>query len=69
MAFEIPAVDEDKSIIKKHPPKRLQKLEDMQVDAGNVSEEALAEKQAEAERRRQQVRSSDLCIVHYTLLV
>ena len=55
LAFEIPASDgEDSSIIKKHPPKRLQKLEEMQNGAG-LSEEALAERQAEADKRRKEV--------------
>lgn len=59
MAFDIPFVDEDTpstdgSIVKKHPPKRLQRLEEQQQNVAPVSLEELQEKQQEAENRRLQ---------------
>jgi hypothetical protein len=50
MAFEVPATEE--SIIRKHPPRRLQRLEDQQIA---LSHELLDEKQEEARQRRFQV--------------
>lgn len=55
MAFVIPFEDEpsEESIIKKHPPKRLQRLEE---NAGPLPTlEEITEKQAVVEMRRQQV--------------
>ena len=51
VAFEVPATNA--SIVKKHPPKRLMKLEDQQNV--NITHETIEEKQAEAERRRKEV--------------
>ncbi|GLG93201.1 Uncharacterized protein GBIM_00667 [Gryllus bimaculatus] len=50
MAFEVPVNEE--SLIRKHPPKRLQRLEDQQI---MLTHELLDEKQAEAEQRRLQI--------------
>ena len=50
LAFEVPASEE--SIIRKHPPRRLQRLEDQQLA---LSHELLDEKQEEARQRRFQV--------------
>lgn len=56
MAFDIPFNDEDEpidaSIVKKHPPKRLQRLEEQQQNTAPVSLKELEEKQQEAENRR-----------------
>lgn len=55
MSFEIAFEDDvEDSIIKKHPPKRLQKLEEQQ-NVQEISLEKLQEKLDEAEIRRQQV--------------
>lgn len=59
MAFDIPFADDDTpstdgSIVKKHPPKRLQRLEEQQQNVAPVSLEELQEKQQEAENRRLQ---------------
>ncbi|XP_014273310.1 uncharacterized protein [Halyomorpha halys] len=54
LAFEVPLHDdEEDNVIKKHPPKRLQRLEDQQLPP--LTHEALDEKQAEAEQRRLQI--------------
>jgi hypothetical protein len=50
LAFEVPVAGE--SIIRKHPPRRLQRLEDQQI---TLSHELLDEKQEEAKQRRFQV--------------
>jgi hypothetical protein len=50
LAFEVPVAEE--SIIRKHPPRRLQRLEDQQIA---LSHELLDEKQEEAKQRRFQV--------------
>lgn len=50
LAFEVPATEE--SIIRKHPPRRFQRLEDQQMI---LSHELLDEKQEEARQRRFQV--------------
>ncbi|XP_075227583.1 uncharacterized protein LOC142328025 [Lycorma delicatula] len=60
LAFEVPLHDDSEdnnssSLIKKHPPKRLQRLEDQQITP--LTHELLDEKQAEAEQRRQQILS------------
>ncbi|KAJ9582482.1 hypothetical protein L9F63_003175, partial [Diploptera punctata] len=52
LAFEVPVSEE--SIIRKHPPKRFQRLEDQQV---TLSHELLDEKQEEAKQRRFQILS------------
>ncbi|KAI4458657.1 hypothetical protein MML48_7g00015223 [Holotrichia oblita] len=56
LSFEIPADDDQggDSIIKKHPPKRFQKLEDQQTHP-TLSLVKLQEKLDEAEIRRQQI--------------
>ncbi|GJQ74363.1 hypothetical protein Trydic_g21239 [Trypoxylus dichotomus] len=55
LSFEIPADGENsESIIKKHPPKRFQKLEDQQTNP-TLSLVKLQEKLDEAEIRRQQI--------------
>ncbi|KDR17661.1 hypothetical protein L798_08371 [Zootermopsis nevadensis] len=52
MAFEVSVTEE--SIIRKHPPRRLQRLEDQQMA---LSHELLDEKQEEAKQRRFQILS------------
>nr|CAD7259314.1 unnamed protein product [Timema shepardi] len=52
MAFEVPVKEE--SLIRKHPPKRFQKLEDQQMTTP-LSKEMLDERQAEARSRRIQI--------------
>ncbi|XP_023722196.1 uncharacterized protein LOC111872472 isoform X2 [Cryptotermes secundus] len=52
LAFEVPVAQE--SIIRKHPPRRLQRLEDQQI---TLSHELLDEKQEEAKQRRFQILS------------
>ncbi|KAF5286149.1 hypothetical protein FQR65_LT12907 [Abscondita terminalis] len=54
MSFDIPFEEEGESIIKKHPPKRFQKLEDDQLSSP-LSLNQLQEKLDEAELRRQQI--------------
>ena len=46
------AIQDDESLIKKHPPRRLQRLEDQQQ---SLTHELIDEKQAEAEQRRNNV--------------
>lgn len=59
LSFDIPFEEaESESIIKKHPPKRFQKLEDQQTSP-TVSLIRLQEKLDEAELRRQQVNKTD----------
>ncbi|XP_067013232.2 factor associated with metabolism and energy [Anabrus simplex] len=50
MAFEV--IVNNESLIRKHPPRRLQRLEDQQV---TLTHQLLDEKQAEAEQRRNQI--------------
>lgn len=65
LAFEVPLHDaEEDNVIKKHPPKRLQRLEDQQLPP--LTHEALDEKQAEAEQRRLQVLIS--CWIKLTIV-
>lgn len=52
-AFEVSLSDESESIIKKHPPKRLQRLVDAPSTQTTIEE--LEEKLANAEIRRNQV--------------
>ncbi|CAL8103346.1 unnamed protein product [Orchesella dallaii] len=54
VAFEVPA-EEDASLIKKHPPRRLRQLEERPTEATSVTQEALEEKVALANERRNQV--------------
>ncbi|XP_042865435.1 uncharacterized protein LOC122249015, partial [Penaeus japonicus] len=54
VAFEVGETNENgESLIKRHPPKKFQKLEDLQQPA--LTQEQLEEKQAVAERRRQEI--------------
>ncbi|XP_018025530.1 uncharacterized protein LOC108681067 isoform X2 [Hyalella azteca] len=58
LAFEVAAVGEGgESLIKRHPPKKFQKLEEQQSSDTNITQELLEEKQAIAERRRKQILS------------
>lgn len=57
VAFEVPKADEDEaaqadSIIQAHPPRRLRRLEDEQI---NLSQEELERRHALAEQRRLEV--------------
>ncbi|KAF2361107.1 Protein of unknown function DUF4619, partial [Trinorchestia longiramus] len=58
LAFEVPALDNGggDSLIKRHPPKKFQKLEEQLSDA-NITQELLEEKQAIAEKRRKEILS------------
>ena len=54
LAFEVAAEDpKPESLIKRHPPKKFQKLEEQQSEA-NITQELLEEKQAIAEKRRKE---------------
>lgn len=59
VAFEIPIdpvvtdAADDESIVKKHPPKRLARLEEQRASIPTVDD--IKEKQAEAEKRRQEI--------------
>lgn len=57
IAFEVPAEEGDASLIKKHPPRRLRQLEERPPDATTVTQEALEEKVALANERRNQVKA------------
>lgn len=54
LSFDIAFEDDNESIIRKHPPKRFQKLEEQQTSP-NLSLTRLQEKLDEAEIRRQQI--------------
>lgn len=55
VAFEVSNTNENgESLIKRHPPKKFQKLEDLQQGPA-LTQEQLEEKQAIAERRRQEI--------------
>ncbi|XP_022904389.1 uncharacterized protein [Onthophagus taurus] len=54
LSFEVPMLKESESIIKKHPPRRFQKLEEQQTSP-SLSLVKLREKLDEAEIRRQQI--------------
>ncbi|KAK5650258.1 hypothetical protein RI129_001287 [Pyrocoelia pectoralis] len=54
LSFDISFENEDESIIRKHPPRRFQKLEDDQLSS-SLSLDRLQEKLDEAEVRRQQI--------------
>ncbi|XP_067143058.1 stathmin domain-containing protein 1 [Centruroides vittatus] len=53
VAFEIP-MEENESVVKKHPPKRLQKLEE-QAQQSSIKIADIEEKQQKAEERRQEI--------------
>jgi len=57
LAFEVPIFDNPESLIKKHPPKRLQKLGEVDgpEDISNLTHKELDERQKEAERRRRAI--------------
>ncbi|KAK7604011.1 hypothetical protein V9T40_004284 [Parthenolecanium corni] len=56
IAFEVPIHDEDEgNLIKKHPPKRLLKLEEQQTSPPVLTHKMLQDKLAEAEQRRMQI--------------
>ncbi|XP_068202129.1 chemotaxis regulatory protein ChePep isoform X2 [Palaemon carinicauda] len=58
VAFEVATPEEEgDSLIKRHPPKKFQRLEDQQQQASELTQELLEEKQVEAERRRQEILS------------
>ena len=59
VAFEVPA-EEDASLIKKHPPRRLRQLEERPLDTCAITQEALEEKVALANERRNQVKHEKL---------
>ncbi|XP_071515584.1 uncharacterized protein [Panulirus ornatus] len=54
VAFEVGPTDASDSLIRRHPPRKFQKLEDQQ-QGDPLTQEKLVEKQAEAERRRQEI--------------
>lgn len=54
MAFEVGPPDASDSLIRRHPPRKFQKLED-QPQGNVITQEKLEEKQAIAERRRQEI--------------
>lgn len=60
IAFSVPLTDDEESLVKKHPPKRLRMLEGQQSPP--LTREMLTEKLAEAEQRRQQVIRSYLVL-------
>lgn len=53
IAFSVPLTEEEESLVKRHPPKRFRMLEGQKSPP--LTNEALQEKLAEAELRRQQV--------------
>ncbi|CAH0767651.1 unnamed protein product [Bemisia tabaci] len=53
VAFEVPLEEGEESLVKKHPPKRLQRLEDQQ--SPNITAKDIESKLAEAEQRRLQI--------------
>ncbi|KAL4143837.1 hypothetical protein QTP88_006101 [Uroleucon formosanum] len=55
VAFSVPLTEEEESVVKKHPPKRLRMLEGQQSPP--LTHEMLLEKLADAENRRQQILS------------
>ncbi|XP_027844223.2 uncharacterized protein LOC114124962 isoform X1 [Aphis gossypii] len=55
IAFSVPLTEEEESVVKKHPPKRLRMLEGQQSPP--LTHEMLLEKMADAENRRQQILS------------
>ncbi|XP_042243275.1 uncharacterized protein LOC121880195 isoform X3 [Homarus americanus] len=55
VAFEVGPADSSESIIRRHPPRKFQKLEELQQESSSLTQEKLEEKQATAERRRQEI--------------
>ncbi|XP_025410932.1 uncharacterized protein CCDC198-like [Sipha flava] len=53
IAFSVPLTEEEESLVKRHPPKRFRMLEGQKSPP--LTSEALQEKLAEAEQRRQQI--------------
>lgn len=53
IAFSVPLTEEEESLVKRHPPKRFRMMEGQKSPP--LTNEALQEKLAEAEMRRQQV--------------
>lgn len=58
----MPAEEGDASLIKKHPPRRLRQLEERPPEATSITQEALEEKVAQANERRNQVEKIQLLI-------
>ncbi|XP_045137744.1 uncharacterized protein LOC123520014 isoform X2 [Portunus trituberculatus] len=54
VAFEVGPPDASESLIRRHPPRKFQRLEDQQ-QGNTITQEKLEEKQATAERRRQEI--------------
>lgn len=61
IAFSVPLTEEEESLVKRHPPKRLRMLEGQKSPP--LTNEALQEKMAEAEQRRQQVRRKKIILL------
>lgn len=57
VAFNVPLAEDEDSVVKKHPPKRLRMMEGQQSPP--LTHEMLLEKLADAEQRRQQVTSRE----------
>lgn len=55
LAFEVPVHENEESIIKKHPPKRLRRLEEQQQDPKDLTHQLIDEKQSVAEARRKEI--------------
>ncbi|XKL61629.1 hypothetical protein PGB90_001462 [Kerria lacca] len=55
VAFVVPLNDTDESLVKKHPPKRFQRLEEQQISPPVITHKMLQDKLAEAEQRRLQI--------------
>ncbi|XP_050442569.1 uncharacterized protein CCDC198-like isoform X2 [Adelges cooleyi] len=53
VAFNVPLSEEEESVVKKHPPKRLRMLEEQ--NSPPLTHEMLLEKLAEADQRRLQI--------------
>lgn len=58
VAFSVPLTEDEDSVVKKHPPKRLRMLEEQ--NSPPLTHQMLLEKLADAEQRRQQVRKSSI---------
>lgn len=59
IAFVVPLHDQEEgNLVKKHPPKRLLKLEEQQTSPPVLTHKMLQDKLAEAEQRRMQVRKN-----------
>jgi len=57
VAFSVPLTEDEDGVVKKHPPKRLMMMEG-QDSPPPLTHEMLQEKMADAEQRRQQVRTT-----------